>query len=370
MSCARILNSRLRGGGRRPSLQMSPFAALLLGSVEPRPASTWGAAARVARATADGPTLTWGSEHAFAQPRFTGMQTFTAEEEDVAGNDVDVDAIVGPAGFRALAEEMSGDMGSGSGEAGSGDAPSSPPPPSPSDPPSPPLPSPPPSPPLAPSPLSPGSSLATVNQTVITVVVVINSTVEDFGVAQRATFKDNLRAKLCPDVDSDGLRCPGVVISLTVEAGSVVVRSVISYREDSIADAAVLTRAAQMSNATVAQLSADLGQPVLEPVTVTWAFVPVQVVVPAPSPPPPSPSAEGEAPAAPPPTSPPEASGDLETWVVAVIAVIVSLTLLCLGLVTYRCISKNKASSNIHYEGGSKLGDFPLAIGASTTQHV
>merc|ERR1719183_1041029 len=158
---------------------------------------------------------------------------------------------------------MSGDMGSGSGEAGSGDAPSSSPPPSPSDP---------------PSPLSPGSSLATVNTTVITVVVVINSTVEDFGVAQRATFKDNLRAKLCPD------GCPGVVISLTVEAGSVRVTSKISYREDSIADAvAVRARAKQMSNATVAQLSADLGQPVLEPVAVTVEFVPVQVVVPAPS---------------------------------------------------------------------------------------
>ena len=53
---------------------------------------------------------------------------------------------------------------------------------------------------------------------------------------------------------------------------------------------------------------------------------------------------------------------------IAVIVVAVVIVALVAGLVAYRLLTKRSPSSGINLE--SEKGGFPLAIGASTTQHV
>ena len=184
-----------------------------------------------------------------------------------------------------LAESTQNELGSGalgpgelaSGELGSGViAPASPPPAlpplSPPPPPPPSTPSPPgappcppatpPAPPAPPSPLLPGWSTTVVNKTVITVSVTIAGEVSDFADAEQAAFKAGLRARVCPGLDANGARCPGVEIALSIAAGSVSVAAAISYREDdgSVANAsALLQRATSLATANATELSADLG---------------------------------------------------------------------------------------------------------------
>lgn len=351
----------------------------LLGAFEPRLASVWEAAASVRREngpvhTAQRIVTTWDTSQSYVPAATAPAFANDDPGRDAMGSDADVEeGIFG----RSLTESLSGDMGSGDSSSGA-DLPSSPPPPT--SPPSPPLPSPPPPSPPPPSPLTPGSSTTIVNKTVITVVVLINSTVEDFGTSERDAYKGKLREKLCP---TDG--CPGVEITLTVEPGSVKVTSKISFvaGDGSVANAtAVQSNAEAMESADPAQLAAELGQPVLsvEPVLVQ-EDVPVETVIPGPSapplaaspPPPPTPVAV-PAPPGPPPLAPPSASGADDdggggpaTWLVAVIIVVVIIVLLCVGMVVYRYMSKKSA---MNLEVDKIKNDFPQAIGASTTQHV
>ena len=71
-----------------------------------------------------------------------------------------------------------------------------------------------------------------VEMTEIQVVVVIAGTVDDFTTSDRTAFKARQREALCPTVDADGQRCPGLTIELRVEPASVRVTSVVRYNED------------------------------------------------------------------------------------------------------------------------------------------
>merc|ERR1740124_2180180 len=217
-------------------------------------------------------------------------------------------------------------------------------------------------------PSPPGSANMVVNKTIITVVMTIAGDVSDFtDVEAQSTFKAGLRANVC-----ENKACPGVEIALTIAAGSVEVTSSISYREDDASvGAAVQTRATSLASATTAELSAMLKVTVESAPTVTVAKnVEVTVTVAAPSPPPPLPSPP------PPPPSPSEpGSGEtaadddsgMATWAIAVIAAACGLVLLALGLAVYKYKYGKKSAGGDYGMEMAKKGDFPLAIGASTT---
>jgi hypothetical protein len=304
-------------------------------------------------------TSTWDTAHTSVHTA-SKSALFRAEEQgDAVGSDADSEKVVGAfGGFRSL-EEASGDQASGSGsgedEDGSGAA-------------SPALPPPPPPPP-PPSPLAPGSANVVVKKTIITVKMTIAGEVADFDDAAQSTFKDGLRANVC-----NNKACPGVEIALTIAAGSVEVTSAISYREDdSSVDAAVQTKASALASMTIDELSTQLGVTVESAPTVTvLENVDVTVTVAAPSPPPPSPSL----PPPPPPSEPGsgETSSDddsgMATWMIAVIAAAGGLVVLALGLAVYKYKYGKKSAGADYGTEMAKRGDFPLAIGASTTQHV
>jgi len=337
---------------RSPVLALSK---LFKADTRQAPTELWG---QITRAS------TWDPAHTVVYAA-SDRALFRADEQgDVVGSET----IERVAGARNLAEEASGDAasGSGSGEGsgsgsgeGSGEAPGYPPPAPP------------------PSPLAPGSSSGFVNKTIITMVIVIAGEVADFDDALQATFKTGLRNELCPGpADATGVRCPGVEIALTIAAASVSVTAEISYREDdsSIANAsAVQARAESLASTGIAALSAALGVTVETAPTVTVAKnVLVLVTFAAPTPPPSTPPL----PTAPPPSLPPSSSSDdgfrLETWMIAVIAAGGGLVLLGLGLAVYKYTQrkqKKKAAADYGAEMG-KRGDFPLAIGPNTTQHV
>jgi len=320
-----------------------------------------GAGANLADASWAPVTSTWDTAHTSVHTASKSALFREEEQGDAVGSEGKVAGAFG--GFRSL-EEASGDSSSGSGsgeEAGSGALdPSSPPPALPP----PPSPSPSPSPPLA-----PGSANMVVNKTIITVTMTIAGTVEDFDAAAQTTFKNGLRADICNSTAATA--CPGVAIALTIAPGSVEVTSEISYREDDASvRASVQTKAKALENATTDSLSTLLGVTVESAPTVTVAKnVAVTVTVPAPSPPPPSPDAPS--PSLPPPASPAKAADDggTPTWLIAVIAVAAVLLLLLLGLFVNKRMNRNKAAGDVGTEMAKK-GEFPLAIGASTTQHV
>ena len=314
-------------------------------------------------------TSTWDTAHASVHTA-SKSALFRAEEQgDAVGSDADFEKAGGAfGGFRSL-EETSGDAGSGSGsgEAGSGEAGSGA---------AAPVFPPPPPPPPPPSPLAPGSANMVVNKTIITVIMTIAGDVSDFTAVAQSTFKAGLRANVC-----DNKACPGVEIALTIAAGSVEVTSAISYREDDASvGAAVETRAQGLASATTADLSTQLGVTVESSPTVTVAKnveVTVTVAAPLPSPPPPPPLPS--LPPPPPPPSPSEpGSGEtaadddsgMATWAIAVIAAAGGLVLLALGLYVYKYKYGKKAAGADYGTEMAKRGDFPLAIGASTTQHV
>ena len=83
-----------------------------------------------------------------------------------------------------------------------------------------------------------------------------------------------------------------------------------------------------------------------------------------PPPPPPSPSEPGSG-----ETAADDDSG-MATWAIAVIAAAGGLVLLALGLYVYKYKYGKKAAGADYGTEMAKRGDFPLAIGASTTQHV
>merc|ERR1719399_1121840 len=264
------------------------------------------------------------------------------EQGDALGSEGKVAGAFG--GFRSL-EEASGDAGSGSGsgEEGSGAPSPSPPPPSPSPP---------------PSPLAPGSANMVVNKTIITMTMTIAGTVEQFDDAKQTAFKDGLRAEIC-----NNTACPGVAIALTIAAGSVVVTSEISYREDDASvGASVQTKAKALETATTTSLSTMLGVTVESAPTVTVANnVPVTVAVPAPSPPPPASPAEAG-----------DDDGGTPIWLIAIIVVAAVLGVLLLGLFIYKRNNSNNAAGGDYGTEMAKKEAFPTAggIGASTTQHV
>ena len=79
-------------------------------------------------------------------------------------------------------------------------------------------------------------------------------------------------------------------------------------------------------------------------------------------PPPPSEPGSGE-------TSSDDDSG-MATWMIAVIAAAGGLVVLALGLAVYKYKYGKKSAGADYGTEMAKRGDFPLAIGASTTQHV
>ena len=301
-------------------------------------------------------TSTWDTAHTSVHTASRSALFREEEQGDALGSEGKVAGAFG--GFRSL-EEASGDSGSGSGsgEEGSGAPSPSPPPPSPSPPP------PPPSPP--PSPLAPGPMV--VNKTIITVTMTIAGTVEEFDDAKQTTFKNGLRDEIC-----NNAACPGVSIALTIAAGSVVVTSEISYREDDASvGASVQTKAEALATATTASLTTKLGVTVESAPTVTVAKN-VAVTLAPPSAPPP-PEEVVASPSLPPPASPAKADDDdgTPTWLIAVIAVAAVLGVLLLGLFVYKRTNGNKAAGGDYGTEMAKKGDFPVAgIGASTTQHV
>ena len=295
---------------------------------------------------------TWDTAHTAVHTASKSALFHAEEQGDAVGSDAGFEKFVG---FRSLEEASGSGSGSdsGSGEAGSGvvAAPALPPPPPP------------------PSPLAPGSANMVVNKTIITVTMTIAGDVSDFNDAAQTEFKAGLRANVC-----DNTACPGVEIALTIAAGSVKVTSAISYREDdNSVGAAVQTKAEGLASATTATLTALLGVTVESAPTVSVAKnVQVTVTVPAPNPPPPTPSL-------PPPPSPSEpGSGEAEadddsgmaTWMIAVIAAAGGLVVLALGLAVYKYKYGKKSAGADYGTEMAKRGDFPLAIGASTTQHV
>merc|ERR1719353_1125238 len=156
------------------------------------------------------------------------------------------------------------------------------------------------------------------------------------------------------------------------------VTSTITVREDGTDAAAnVESKATDLTNSDVSSLTSTLfantGISVtsVSPLEVQRNVATI-VVVPAPSPPPPSPSPPVSTedpiatPAAPPP--PKEGSAGMEGWLIAVIVVVVVIVALVAGLVVYRLLSKRQSSTGVHLD--SEKNGFPLAIGASTTQHV
>ena len=305
-------------------------------------------------------TSTWDTAHTSVHTASRSAMFREEEQGDALGSEGKVAGAFG--GFRSL-EEASGDSGSGSGsgEEGSGAPSPSPPPPSPS----PPSPSPPP----PPSPLAPGPMV--VNKTIITVTMTIAGTVEEFDDAKQTTFKDGLRAEIC-----NNAACPGVSIALTIAAGSVVVTSEISYREDDASvGASVQTKAEALANANTTSLSTMLGVTVESAPTVTVAKnVAVTLAPPSAPPPPLSPEEVVASPSLPPPASPAKADDDgggTPTWLIAVIAVVAVLGVLGLGLFIYKRKNSNNAAGGDYGTEMAKKGDFPVAgIGASTTQHV
>ena len=209
-----------------------------------------------------------------------------------------------------------------------------------------------------------------VNKTIITVTMTIAGTVADFDNAKQTTFKDGLRAEIC-----NNAACPGVSIALTIAAGSVVVTSEISYREDDASvGASVQTKAEALATATTASLTTKLGVTVESAPTVTVAKnVAVTLAPPSAPPPPLSPEEVVASPSLPPPASPAKADDDdgTPTWLIAVIAVAAVLGVLLLGLFVYKRMNGNKAAGGDYGTEMAKKGDFPVAgIGASTTQHV
>ena len=302
-------------------------------------------------------TSTWDTAHTSVHTASRSAMFREEEQGDALGSEGKVAGAFG--GFRSL-EEASGDSGSGSGsgEAGSGAPDPSPPPPSPSPPP--------PTPPPPPSPLAPGPMV--VNKTIITVTMTIAGTVEEFDDAKQTTFKNGLRDEIC-----NNAACPGVSIALTIAAGSVVVTSEISYREDDASvGASVQTKAEALATATTASLSSKLGVTVESAPTVTVAKN-VAVTLAPPSAPPP-PEEVVASPSLPPPASPAKADDDdggTPTWLIAVIAVAAVLGVLGLGLFIYKRKNSNNAAGGDYGTEMAKKGDFPVAgIGASTTQHV
>ena len=190
-------------------------------------------------------TSTWDTAHTSVHTASRRAMFLEEEQGDALGSEGKVAGAFG--GFRSL-EEASGDSGSGSGsgEAGSGAPDPSPPPP---------------------SPLAPGSANMVVNKTIITVTMTIAGTVEEFDDAMQTFFKNGLRDEIC-----NNAACPGVSIALTIAAGSVVVTSEISYREDDASiGASVQTKAEALANATTTSLSTMLGVTVESAPTVTVA---------------------------------------------------------------------------------------------------
>ena len=300
-------------------------------------------------------TSTWDTARTFVHSASKSPVSRAEEQGDVVGSDADFEQVVGVSGgFRELQEEASGDVGSGgSGSipAGSGDFPPSPslPPPA--------------------SPLAPGEANIVVNKTIITIKMTIAGDVSDFGDAQQAKFVAGLRANVC-----DGSSCPGVEIQLAIAAGSVEVTSAISYREDdSSIGTAVLAKAESLQSASIADLSAQLGVTVEAAPTVTvQKNVEVTVTAAAPSPPPTA--ASPPPPVTPSPSEPgsgnSDDSGGLASWAIAIITVAAVLGLLGLGLAVFKYVHKKQLTNVDYGTEMAKRGDFPLAIGASTTQHV
>ena len=82
---------------------------------------------------------------------------------------------------------------------------------------------------------------------------------------------------------------------------------------------------------------------------------------PPPTPPPPP------VPAVPPPSSPPDSTAALESWQLALIVACGAVALLCVSLICYKKVVK---STSMGATTMSTKDTFPVAIGASTTQHV
>jgi len=207
-----------------------------------------------------------------------------------------------------------------------------------------------------------------VNKTIITMTMTIAGTVEEFDAAKQTAFKNGLRAEICSNT-----ACPGVAIALTIAAGSVVVTSEISYREDDASvGASVQTKAKALETATTTSLSTMLGVTVESAPTVTVAKN-VAVTLAPPSAPPP-PEEVVASPSLPPPASPAKADDDdggTPIWLIAIIVVAAVLGVLLLGLFIYKRKNSNNAAGGDYGTEMAKKGDFPVAgIGASTTQHV
>lgn len=156
-------------------------------------------------------------------------------------------------------------------------------------------------------------------------------------------------------------------------------RSTITVREDGTSTASNVESEAQKlsENTALSNLTSTLfsgttftgGVTAVSPLVVQKNIMRV-VVVDAPSPPPSEdPPVAESPPASPPPADPPkEGSSGLEGWLIAVIVVVVALVALVAGLVVYRLLIKRQSSTGVNLD--SEKGGFPLAIGASTTQHV
>lgn len=319
--------------------------------------------------------VTWEAAKPYTTSR--GQQVGVAKDKEEMGLDDEVgdaspfgersqfvDDVVGdaaPIGKRsrflveeARALEESSGSGSGSGEEASGElSPASPPVSSPPPPPSPPSP---PSPPFV-----PGVVSVTKNYTKIVFEVTVAGDVSSFD---EAAYEANLRTAI-----SCG---PDAIIELEVSAASVNVKATVLVAEDdaSVDSDAVATNAENLAAKPESEISTDLGVSVeqVAPVVVTKSVeTVVQVAPPPPLMPPPS-MPPPPPPAAPPPTAPEddEDSG-METWMLAAIIIGAALVLVMVVLLCYRNVSK---SSMLKDTAVGKGSNFPLAIGASTTQHV
>lgn len=276
-----------------------------------------------------------------------------------------VDEVVGdaaPLGKRsrflveeARALEESSGSGSGSGEEASGElSPASPPVSSPPPPPSPPAP---PSPPFV-----PGVVSVTKNYTKIVFEVTVAGDVSSFD---EAAYEANLRTAI-----SCG---PDAIIELEVSAASVNVKATVLVAEDdtSVDSDAVAANAENLAAKPQSEISTDLGVSVeqVAPVVVTKSVETVVQVAPPPPLMPPPLMPPPPPPAAPPPTAPEDDSDSsgMETWLLAIIIIGAALVLVMVVLLCYRKVSQ---SSMLKDTAVGKGGNFPLAIGASTTQHV
>ena len=262
---------------------------------------------------------------------------------------------------RFLAEEVGSGSGpdsgsgSGSGEETSGDSiPSMPRTPPPPPPPSSPV-------PVSP-PFAPGVVTVVKNFTKIVFEVTVAGDVSSFD---EAAYEANLRT---------AINCgPDASIELEVSAASVNVRATVLVAEDdsSVNAEAVVANAEALAEKTPSEISTDLGvsvEQVSPVVTTRHVETDVQVAPPPPLMPPPS-MPPPLSPSAPPPTSPAsdDSDGGMETWLLAVIIIGGALVLLVGVLLCYRSVTKGSTLKNTAVGNG---GNFPLAVGASTTQHV